>query len=209
MGNTMQTSISKPFLGIALLASFVGVDGAMPHPSYAKPSAQATSATPWEKAKSAINANNTKAATKYALQMLKENTDRKVWYYGNVFHEAHQILGLAALKEGRTSEAKKQLIEAGKTPGSPQIDTFGPNMVLAQQLLLKGEKQVVIEYLDLVAKFWAYTSPEDLKNIEKRHPGSAAGFTRMNQEHQRQINAWKAQIRVGKTPELNMSNSLF
>ena len=46
------------------------------------------------------------------------------------------------------------LIEAGRTPGSPQLNSFGPNMLLAKELLEKGETATVLEYLDLCTKFW-------------------------------------------------------
>ncbi|MDQ2731693.1 MAG: hypothetical protein M3Y56_08550, partial [Armatimonadota bacterium] len=92
-------------------------------------------------ADNAIVAGDTKAATKFALAALKENDTperRSSWQYGNNIHEANQILGLAALREGRVADAKRYLIAAGKTPGSPQLNSFGPHMVLAQELLSRG-----------------------------------------------------------------------
>ncbi|MGZ8846697.1 MAG: hypothetical protein ACXW3C_09565 [Pyrinomonadaceae bacterium] len=58
-------------------------------------------------------------------------------------------------------EAKKQLIEAGETPGSPQLDSFGPSMTLAKELLEKGERDVVIQYFQLCANFWKNRSELD------------------------------------------------
>ena len=46
------------------------------------------------------------------------------------------------------------MLKAGATPGSPQLDSFGPSMTLAKELLEKGERQAVIEYFQLCAKFW-------------------------------------------------------
>ena len=51
-------------------------------------------------------------------------------------------------------EAKRRLIAAGETAGSPQLDSFGPNMMLAKELLQKGEKEVVLEYFSLCSKYW-------------------------------------------------------
>jgi hypothetical protein len=48
---------------------------------------------------------------------------------------------------GDIEEAKKQLLLAGKTPSSPQLNSFGPNMILAKELLDKGEKDTVLHYL--------------------------------------------------------------
>ena len=76
------------------------------------------------------------------------------WNYGNAVQDSNLILGRIALKEGNIEKAKGHLIEAGKSPGSPQMDTFGPNMSLAKDLLEKGEKETVIEYLTLCKSFW-------------------------------------------------------
>ena len=34
------------------------------------------------------------------------------------------------------------------------MNTFGPNMTLARDLLAKGEKEVVLAYFDLCKNFW-------------------------------------------------------
>jgi hypothetical protein len=79
---------------------------------------------------------------------------RSDWNYGNAVHKANLALGRLALRDGNIEQAKHFLIEAGKTPGSPQLDSFGPNMLLAKELLEKGEAATVLEYLDLCNKFW-------------------------------------------------------
>jgi len=76
------------------------------------------------------------------------------WNYGNAVHDGHIVLGRIALKEGRMGEAVRRLIVAGKTPGSPNLETFGPNVSLAEDLLKSGERSAVLEYLDLCRKFW-------------------------------------------------------
>ena len=35
-----------------------------------------------------------------------------------------------------------------------KMDSFGPNMSLAQDLLTKGERDVVLEYFELCRHFW-------------------------------------------------------
>ena len=54
------------------------------------------------------------------------------WNYGNAVQDANLVLGRIALKERRIDEAKQHLLEAGKSPGSPQMNSFGPNMSLAK-----------------------------------------------------------------------------
>jgi hypothetical protein len=108
-----------------------------------------------EQAPYALAAGETDRAKSYAETLLKE-AERfpKNWNYGNAIHVAHLVLGHIALDAGDLKEAKKQLLEAGKTPGSAQINTFGPNMLLAKSLLEKKENEAVLQYFDLVDKFW-------------------------------------------------------
>lgn len=76
------------------------------------------------------------------------------WNSGNAVHIANLVLGLVAIDQGRTRDAKLYLIRAGKTLGSPQLNSFGPNMSLAKLLLEKGERDVVLEYFRLCGEFW-------------------------------------------------------
>jgi hypothetical protein len=73
---------------------------------------------------------------------------------GDIVHRGHQVLGCIALDEGRTEEAKRHLLAAGKSNGSPVLGSSGPNMSLAKDLLEKGEQETVLEYLELCRKFW-------------------------------------------------------
>jgi len=91
----------------------------------------------------------------YAKQILEISPKYKdCWNYGNAIHMAHIALGRIALRRNNVNEAKNQLLDAGHTPGSPQLDSSGPNMLLAKELLEKGERDVVLEYLMLCGKFW-------------------------------------------------------
>ena len=76
------------------------------------------------------------------------------WNYGNAIQDANIVLGRIALKKGNINEAKTRLLAAGASPGSPVMDSFGPNMSLASDLLQKGERDTVIKYLELCRKFW-------------------------------------------------------
>jgi tetratricopeptide (TPR) repeat protein len=107
--------------------------------------------------KSAFDAGETSKARMYAEQTLQAaQSGKKDWNLGNDIFFGNLILGRLALKAGDVEQAKHYLIESGKTPGSPQLDSFGPNMTLAKELLEKGEKDVVLEFFDLCAKFWKY-----------------------------------------------------
>jgi len=106
---------------------------------------------------------NEKAET-YAWELLDlaQSLERD-WNYGNAIHDGNMVLGRLALVYGDPEEAKRRLLEAGKTPGSPQLNSFGPNMSLARDLLVAGEGEVVIEYLKQCLEFWEL-GRERLKN---------------------------------------------
>jgi len=73
---------------------------------------------------------------------------------GNAIHDSNIILGKVCLREGNVEAAKEHLLKAAHTPGSPQLNSFGPNMALANELLSLGEQEVIIEYFKLCGKFW-------------------------------------------------------
>jgi hypothetical protein len=83
--------------------------------------------------------------------MPKYKTD---WNYGNAVQDANLVLGRLAVREGKLEAAKKYLLASGKSHGSPQMNSFGPNMALAEDLLKKGERDTVLEYLMLCRRFW-------------------------------------------------------
>lgn len=76
------------------------------------------------------------------------------WNYGNAIHECNTVYGFIALNAGDKLSAKRFLLASARTPGSPQLNSFGPNMSLAKALLLAGEKQAVMAYFDLCRSFW-------------------------------------------------------
>jgi len=76
------------------------------------------------------------------------------WNYGNAIHEANIVLGRIELSRGNRETAIIRLLAAGDTPGSPQLDSFGPNMTLARDLLEKKETKAVLEYFDKCRVFW-------------------------------------------------------
>lgn len=76
------------------------------------------------------------------------------WNYGNALHRGHTILGLAALARGDVAGARQHLAASADVPGSPQLDSFGPSMALAQALADRGERAAVIAFLARCARFW-------------------------------------------------------
>lgn len=106
-------------------------------------------------AKEGFELGRIKQSQKHAEELLtvlpkyKDN-----WNYGNAVQDANLVLGRIAVLEGRLDDAKQFLNKAGQSPGSPQMDSFGPNMSLAKDLLEKGETDIVLQYFELCRKFW-------------------------------------------------------
>jgi hypothetical protein len=94
-------------------------------------------------------------AKQYAVQLLADAEPFKNnWNYGNAIFEANSILGRIALASGDLPSAEKYLLAAGKTPGSPQLGSFGPNMTLAREMLKKGDKKTVLAFFEECSRFW-------------------------------------------------------
>jgi len=106
-----------------------------------------------ELATAAIDAGAIEKARSYATELLTHAgaghfTDGDSLYTGNM------VLGLLALHDGNVEQAKHYLLESAKTKGSPVLGSFGPDFRLARALVQKGEREVVLQFLDLCRAFW-------------------------------------------------------
>ncbi len=107
-------------------------------------------------AKLAFVAGNFDEASEAALKCLSlAFTFGQNWNDGNAVHNSNSILGRVALKSGNIEAAKKHLALAGASPGSPQLNSFGPDMELAEELFAAGETESVVAYLEALKKFWS------------------------------------------------------
>lgn len=103
-------------------------------------------------AKNAFVAGQYAKAREYAEAALHDNSSG--WNHGNRTHWGHLTLGRIAFAEGNIEEAKYRLIAAAMIQGSPQLNSFGPDMTLAEELLEACQKDVVLKYFELCAVFW-------------------------------------------------------
>lgn len=95
------------------------------------------------------------SAKKLAVEYLTlADSYKNNWNYGNAIHDANRILGLISYQSGKYDEAALYLSHAGKSSGSPQLDTFGPELDLANLLLKKGKTVEVKSYLLGIQDFW-------------------------------------------------------
>lgn len=104
------------------------------------------------------------------------------WYHGNAIHHGHLLVGRAAMLRGDHDRAEAELLAAAQTPGSPQLDSFGPNCRLAAELLTVGRTEAVVEFLRRCDRFWDREASQSPK--------------------------WTAQIRDGIVPEFG-ANLLY
>jgi TonB family protein len=108
-------------------------------------------------AKAAVVAGALDKASLYANELIA-SAGNGGWNDGNAIHDGNMVRGLVALRGGNVQLAAKDLIEAGKITGSANLSSFGPNMTLASELLEKGERDAVLEYLTLCKNFWTLGS---------------------------------------------------
>ncbi|MGH2756796.1 MAG: hypothetical protein ACRDI3_03315 [Actinomycetota bacterium] len=130
------------------------------------------------RATQALDRGDLTTAEKLGRRRLQQAPETDNWDHGNAIHYGHLILGHVALRNGDLDKANRELLLAGRTTGSPQLDSFGPNMSLARDLLRKGQQETVLEYLDLIAVFWDFD--ED-------------------------VDDWASQIRNGTMPDFGMN----
>ncbi|HEV2687203.1 MAG TPA: hypothetical protein VGV35_01575, partial [Bryobacteraceae bacterium] len=71
-------------------------------------------------------------------------------------HHSFLILGRVALRRGDVDAAKADLLDAGRVGSGVMLASLGPNMMLAKELLEKGEKDVVLQYIGLCRRFWYF-----------------------------------------------------
>src|SRR5262249_10553905 len=106
-------------------------------------------------ARAAFTAGEHEKARRYAQEMLdKAGLPENAGSAGAAIHHGNIVLGRLALLAGDGGGGQRRLLEGGKTPGSAPLRSFGPSMVLAKELLGRGEKAAVLEYLRLCSLFW-------------------------------------------------------
>ena len=106
-------------------------------------------------AKAAFRAGEMDAAQSLArelLQMAPSYTRERD--YGDAIYDGYSVMGRVALHRENLPLARQYLMNAATTPGSPAISQHGPNMMLAKELLEKGQAPAVLQFLILCREFW-------------------------------------------------------
>jgi len=119
-------------------------------------------------------------AAAYAKELLNgAKNNRDDWNYGNAVFDGHMVLGLEALRHDDVAAARAHLLDSANTPGSPQLNSFGPNMLLAKALVERGERGAVLDFFTACRTFWK------------------AGASRLD--------AWSEAVRKGEMPRFQMN----
>jgi hypothetical protein len=92
---------------------------------------------------------------------------------GDAYLIGHLVLGRLALQADDIERAKAHLVLAGRAGSQGLATVFGPPMRLARDLLLRGELEAVLRYLESCRAFWTRGPLDD----------------------------WIAQVRAGEVPD--------
>lgn len=128
-----------------------------------------------------------------AQRQLAAAPETNHWNHGNRVFTANETLGRIAVKRGDYAEARRCLRAAAGSPGSPQLNSFGPDCILAHELLEHGSKEdrdTVLAFLDDVRKWCG----DPAKKPE-------ANSRRVAEDNLRQLDQWRQIITDGKIPD--------
>jgi len=121
---------------------------------------ESTPAHPWKEIletdllKAAAAARDWTKVRARATEMIQNAATSDPAFAGDFEYYGNWALGRAALYAGEREEAKRHLLASGRTQGSPVLGSFGPDMTLAKELLLAGERETVLEFLLACERFW-------------------------------------------------------
>jgi tetratricopeptide (TPR) repeat protein len=106
-------------------------------------------------AQAALESGDDEKATSWSKEMLSmADQSTKGEDFTDEIHYGNIVLGRIALQHGDIAAAGSYLAKAGLADGNPHLDTFGPNMMLAKELLQKGDDKPVLAYLVSCGRFW-------------------------------------------------------
>jgi hypothetical protein len=149
-------------------------------------------------AKLAVRASALDDAQAFGAELLSAATDPKDWNYGNLIFYGNMILGQVALRNGDTAGAEDRLLSSGKTPGSPQLNSFGPNMSLVLDLLTApAGASAVLNHLRPRPTKKAPASPDVQQTVLLFFDLCKTFWVTGN----KQLELWSQQVQVGVLPD--------
>ncbi len=109
-----------------------------------------------ERAAALLETGDLDAALEAADRLLEAGSASDVddWNRGNLLHHGHIVRGKVFLRRGDVESATMELRAAGSVPPSPQLESFGPDLGLALDLVRHGQDAAVVGFLRDVLAFW-------------------------------------------------------
>jgi hypothetical protein len=133
------------------------------------------------KMSAAYNAKDWSKATIAANEYIAEAAYYRCnWNYGNAIHDANVVLGMYAIDQKDITLAAAYLRRAGASPGSPQLNSFGPTLILAKAVYDNGDRDAVIAYLDAISRFWKMDNGQIFSLKKQMLDGKTPSFTSFN-----------------------------
>jgi hypothetical protein len=138
-----------------------------------------------ERARIAFIAGDLEKAEADARELLQDASKVPAWQgQGRYAYVSNEVLGRVALRKGDVASAKEFLLASGQSAGDPVLKSFGPNLLLAWELLQIGERDTVLRFLDECKEgFWKFRA--------------------------REIQTWQDVIQQGKTPDFGFNLYLY
>jgi len=124
-------------------------------------------------AEALVEVGEREAADSLAEFELRDTDPPEAFPDGGVVYSMNSVRGRVALRRQDVTAAVRFLRRAGRTPGSPALNSFGPRFVLARELLEAGESAAVLSFLDDVGRFW--TNPDAEAELASARRIIAAG----------------------------------
>lgn len=130
---------------------------------------------------------------------------KKDWNYGNAIFYSNMALSEMAYTKGDKAVARNHLIKASETPGSPQLNSFGPFNDFLNEYLLQlakdGEKDSLIQFAQNCKSFVKKKSDKKLNEKEEQNNKQV---TQWNLDS---LERFIKQIQTGKIPDFKNSET--
>lgn len=95
---------------------------------------------------------------------------------GQGIHDGNLVLGMVVLTGGDVNLSRDHLAAASRSHGSEELRDLGPNLSLADDLLIMGERDAVTSYLQNCRRFWAFGAKSLDRWIQQIQIGEMADF---------------------------------
>lgn len=112
-------------------------------------------------AEAAYHSGDNRLASESANSVLAASTDSNDWTYGGAQHDMNLVLAGVAFRSQNPNEARRRVMQASRTPGSPELDTLGPHFGILYDIVRSGgDRTMLLDYLEAIQKFWKSDLPE-------------------------------------------------